>query len=180
MKLNIGCGSNKIEGYINIDTEESCQPDLIHDLMEKPLPYEDGTVEEILFFHCIEHIRKVLHQTILTEFQRVLTPSGRLYISYPNFWECAQRWKNNTGGERKFWEATLYGRQLYPADYHVAAMDPVELTDLLGKCGFTGMLSTPEVGETYNTITFAKKCAGGCDEYEELIQDDVRNMVISK
>ena len=178
MKLNIGCGSNKIDGYVNIDTEESCKPDLLHDLMEAPLPYEDGTVEEILFFHCIEHIRKCLHETVLNEFRRVLAPNGKLYISYPNFWECAQRWKNNTNGEKKFWEATLYGRQLYDADYHVAAMDPTELHDLLGRLGFKGMFSTPEPAEPYNTITFAKKSTDVCEAYEDLIQRDIREMVI--
>lgn len=180
MKLNIGCGSNKIAGYINIDTEESCEPDLVHDLMEKPLPFEDGSVDEILFFHCIEHIRKCLHEQVLNEFRRVLVPGGKLYISYPTFWECAQRWHNNTNGEKKFWEATLYGRQLYPTDYHVAAMDPIELHDLLGRLGFSGMFSTPEPAETYNTITFAKRSGVVCDAYEDLIKDDITNMVITQ
>lgn len=180
LKLNVGCGTNKIQGFINIDTEESCKPDLIHNIMEDPLPFPDGSAEEIVFFHCIEHIRKCYHRAVLTEFARVLKPGGKLYISYPNFWECAQRWKQNTGGMKKFWEATLYGRQLYPTDYHVCAMDPDELTDLLFSIGFASVFTKPELTETYNSITFAKKSGVACQEYETLIANDVKKMVVEQ
>jgi SAM-dependent methyltransferase len=180
VKLNIGCGSNKIEGFINIDTEESCHPDLIHNLMESPLPYENGSVDEIVFFHCIEHIRKIYHRGILLEFSRLLKYGGKLLISYPNFWECAQRWHQNTGANRKFWEATLYGRQLYETDYHVCAMNPDELCETLYTCGFENVSSYPEPLEIYNTITFATRANYQIPNYEDVIATDMRKMVIEQ
>lgn len=169
LQLNIGCGSNKIEGFINIDTEESCKPDLLHNIMEAPLPYEKGSVDKIVFFHCIEHVRKCYHRGILLEFHRVLKVDGILLISYPNFWECAQRWHENTGAQRRFWEATLYGRQLYETDYHICAMSPDELGETLYQSGFKNVKHTPELREIYNTITSAVNSSIVIPTYEEVV-----------
>jgi len=174
LALNIGCGSNKIEGYVNIDAEESCKPDIVHNMLEKALPYEDGTVDRIVFFHCIEHVRKGYHPGILAEFYRVLKVDGQIYISYPNFWECARRWHENSGALRKFWEATLYGRQLYETDYHVCAMNPDELGEMLNQCGFKNVVSRPEPKEPYNTITFALKGSNVIPSYEKMIADNIK------
>lgn len=175
LMLNIGCGSNKIEGYVNIDTEESCKPDLLHDILEKPLPYENGSVDRIVFFHCIEHVRKCYHRALLEDFYRVLREDGQIFISYPNFWECAQRWHNNTGAQRKFWEATLYGRQLYDTDYHVCAMNPDELGEMMNQIGYKNVTSRPEPHEIYNTITFALKGSIAIPKYEDVIATGIRD-----
>jgi SAM-dependent methyltransferase len=178
LRLNIGCGSVRIPGYINIDSEKSCKPDLILDVTKKILPYESDSVDEILFFHAIEHIKKHEHRKVLLNMARVLKIGGSLYISYPNFWECAKRWHSNTGGQRKFWEATLYGRQLYPGDYHVCAIDPDELTALLYECGFKNVVSKPEPIEVYNTVTVAIKSGPPIPSYETIIKQDVQSMVV--
>jgi SAM-dependent methyltransferase len=169
-KLNVGCGNNKIRGYINIDTEESCAPDLVHNLLEAPLPFADGSQDEIVFFHCIEHVRKCYHESILREFWRVLEPGGRLYISYPNFKECALNWINNKDANRSFWEATIYGLQRYETDYHVALMDPDELSELLLKIGFDHIGHIPELNELFNSITFARKSGRGALNHEQVIK----------
>ena len=32
LKLNLGCGSNKLLDYVNIDGEASCKPDVLHNI----------------------------------------------------------------------------------------------------------------------------------------------------
>lgn len=180
LKLNVGCGTNKIKGYVNIDRAKLCKPDLLLDITTRHLPYKVATVDEIVFFHCIEHIRKWLHRGVLQEFSRVLKPYGRLYISYPNFWECAKRWHDNENGQKTFWEATLYGRQLYPGDSHVCAMNPDQLTNTLYECGFHEVISNPESDEPYNTITSAIKKGPPIPSYETVVARDLQSMVINK
>jgi len=151
-KLNLGCGSNKLEGFINIDAEKSCKPDLIWDFATKSLPYRSNSIDEIVLFHCIEHIKKSLHYPLILEFWRLLKPKGRLLISYPEFIKCVNNWKRNYKGLRDFWEATLYGRQLYPHDAHVCIMNTPDFIELLRSVGFNEIVAKPELNEPYNTV----------------------------
>jgi hypothetical protein len=180
LKLNLGCGSTKLEGYINVDSEKSCKPDLICDFIKSPLPYKQNSIEEIVLFHTIEHIQKGYHQLLLERFYNLLVPGGKLYISYPNFWICAQYWKDNYQGKRDFWHATMFGRQLYPADFHVCAMDPKELEFTLKQIGFRDVRSKPEPQEVYNSITFAVAGEKTNFAYEDVVRDDLERMVVNK
>lgn len=47
MKLNLGCGSDYRQGYINVD-RISGVADVIHDLNEFPYPWPDNAADEIL------------------------------------------------------------------------------------------------------------------------------------
>ena len=61
MKLNLGSGRAKIEGYINLDISAECEPDIVHDF-RKGLPYPKETFDEIVMLHTIEHIEKKFHE----------------------------------------------------------------------------------------------------------------------
>jgi len=88
MKLNIGCGGDYREGYINIDfsnTRSDGEPikvDLVHDV-SKGLPYEDASVEEIVAHEFLEHQNRHQAVAFLKEFARVLKPGGLLDITVP-------------------------------------------------------------------------------------------------
>ena len=158
MKLNIGCGKSNYPGYINIDMEPSVKPDLIMDIRKDLLPYRDGCVDEILFIHTIEHIEKRYHYKILTEFRRVLSADGKLIIAYPEFLKCVENYKNNVSFRRDFWEATIYGRQLYPGDYHISLMDSELFVKELLEYGFDKIKYGPEpYPNEYNTILTCQK-----------------------
>jgi|SRR5215472_5687346 len=178
MKLNLGSGLSRFKGYVNVDSDRHCKPDLALDFVKRELPYADGSVEEILFFHCIEHIQKRYHHKVLAECSRVLKVGGELIITYPDFWECAQRWRKNMLGMRDFWEATLYGRQTSPQDFHVCAMNPDELKITLIECGFGLIETTPEPKEPYNMITKAIKKSKPAVTYEEVLGSDTRSMEV--
>src|ERR1700685_3625005 len=89
IRLNLGCGSQVIAGYIGIDCEKSAKPDVLLDFTKVPLPYKDCSVEEIVMFHTIEHIPKKFHRFIFQECFRVLKKGGQFLLSYPDFWICA-------------------------------------------------------------------------------------------
>lgn len=44
MKLNLGCGDKKYDGYVNVDLHGS--PDVTCDLSVFPWPFEDASAEE--------------------------------------------------------------------------------------------------------------------------------------
>jgi hypothetical protein len=172
LKLNLGAGSNKIKGYVNVDIEPSCKPDLICNFANEPLPYKDSTVDEILLFHCIEHIRKIFHPPLIMEFWRVLKPEAALLISYPEFEQCFMNWKNNYQGQRNFWEATMFGRQAFPSDFHVCAMHTPDFERLLIQNGFTNVVASPEPRQPHNTVISCQKGKKPVG-YEDVLKKDM-------
>jgi hypothetical protein len=39
LKLNLGCGYTRMDGYVNVDVSAACNPDLVADLEEVPWPW---------------------------------------------------------------------------------------------------------------------------------------------
>lgn len=82
MKLHLGCGYKKLPGYINCDISPEIKPDKIVDL-EKKLPFEDNSVEEIIIEHCLEHIKDIMG--IMKEFYRICKKGALIKIKVPYF-----------------------------------------------------------------------------------------------
>lgn len=103
-KIHLGCGSNILPSYQNID-KYNPKADIQADAKE--LPYPDNTVDEIFTAHMVEHISYSDFLKALQEWKRVLKKGGRLIIRCPNFEKCLQNWldanyekrwgKNNEG-----------------------------------------------------------------------------------
>jgi len=86
-KLHLGCGPNRLEGYINIDKFVEHPEVKQYDIFD--LPYEAGTVEEILSEHMLEHLSFEEEKLFWEECYRVLSPGGTLKIETPDFeWLC--------------------------------------------------------------------------------------------
>ncbi len=157
IQLNLGCGENKLEGFTNIDVEKSTKPDMLLNFISKPLPYKTGTVTRVVLFHTIEHICKRFHSKVLLEIHRVLKPTGRLIITYPEFTRCFARWESNANGLKDFWEKTLFGRQLFSSDFHVCIMHTPDFKLKLEECGFNAVKSSPEATQPHNTVITCTK-----------------------
>ena len=56
MKLNLGCGFNKQDGFLNVDKFNTCNPDLVMDMEVTPWEFNTDDVDEVLLNHCLEHI----------------------------------------------------------------------------------------------------------------------------
>lgn len=82
MKLDIGCGNYKKEGYIGVDIIKLPRVDIVCDI-QKGLPMiESNSVEEIYCSHVLEHILNL--EDVMREFHRVLKPDGKLIIRVPH------------------------------------------------------------------------------------------------
>jgi predicted SAM-dependent methyltransferase len=74
MKLNLGCGSNRLAGWENHDADVD---------ITKPLPWKSGTVDFILIEHCLEHVNGAQGYLFMEEALRILKPGGILRICVP-------------------------------------------------------------------------------------------------
>ncbi|MBV8654202.1 MAG: methyltransferase domain-containing protein [Alphaproteobacteria bacterium] len=86
MKLNLGCGQNKLPGYVNVDKYQTFAPDRVFDLEVFPWPFEDNSAQEIVMTHVLEHLgaETEIFLGIIKELYRVLTPGGKLDIKVPH------------------------------------------------------------------------------------------------
>ena len=84
MKLNLGCGSDIKQGYVNVDFRQLPGVDRVHDLSIFPWPFEDGSADEILMLDFLEHFPYRLTQMIMLECYRVLKPDGELVVQVPD------------------------------------------------------------------------------------------------
>lgn len=84
LKLHLGCGTNKLAGWVNIDSVKECQPDLIHDL-SRPLPYPDLSIDEILAEDLLEHFDKYLRFIVFYNWTRLLKVGGKVTLQVPDF-----------------------------------------------------------------------------------------------
>lgn len=85
IKLNLGCGYNKLDGYINVDQDPNCNPDVVANL-ETKLPFDDSSVDEIVLNHVLEHLGQQTDTflNIIKEFYRILSDQGQLKIVVPH------------------------------------------------------------------------------------------------
>ena len=74
--LNLGCGTRKLAGYVNIDIRKEIMPDLVHDIEGDGLPYESNSVEKVRAWDFLEHVAIGRTIFVIEEIWRVLRPGG--------------------------------------------------------------------------------------------------------
>ena len=81
LKIDIGCGSNKREGFIGIDYAKNPGVDFVLDLTNDPLPFGDRTVDHVFSSHFLEHVHAPNH--IFSEIGRVCRDGAKIEIWTP-------------------------------------------------------------------------------------------------
>jgi SAM-dependent methyltransferase len=102
-KLNVGCGRNIQQGWINLDSVPLPDVDIVCDLESvraNPIALPDGSVEQFLLSHVIEHVRDSLG--LMQELWRLATPGAIAVIRVPH------------GGSDDAWEDPTHVRAYFP------------------------------------------------------------------
>jgi len=134
MKLNLGCGKKRIEGWINCDLHDS---DMDMDI--RHLPFDDNSADEIMVIHCVEHFYVHEIMKILREWRRVLKPDGIIVLELP----CLDNILGHfmTGSTNKFTMQGLYGSPSSHKDgepaLHKWCWSKGKFRELLEDIGFT-------------------------------------------
>ncbi len=82
MKLHLGCGSNILDGYVNIDKFIKSNGVFNLDILE--LPYPDSSVDELLAEHVIEHLTFSEEKVFFSQALRLLKVGGVLKVEVPD------------------------------------------------------------------------------------------------
>jgi len=133
MKLHLGCGNKKIPGFINIDSRQEVNPDLIEDVSSLE-SITSNSVELIYACHVLEHFNRFKYKEVLKRWFDVLQPNGILRISVPDVEKVFEHYS-------KFKDLTvlkgfLWGGQTYNENFHYIGFDFKTLSNDLLELGF--------------------------------------------
>ena len=91
VRVNIGCGSRILDGWVNVDliardsTKEEMkgkEPDVLSDVRE--MPFHNEYADEAMAIHVLEHFHIWEAEDLLKEWIRILKPGGQLIIEVPD------------------------------------------------------------------------------------------------
>lgn len=84
MKLNLGAGDQKIEGYQSVDVAPECKPDFLLDITKFPWPWEENSIDGIMADNIMEHIEPKTFIKVMNECHRILKPGCQIWIRVPH------------------------------------------------------------------------------------------------
>lgn len=140
-KLHLGCGTIKLEGFVNIDIKKTAAADRIMDV--RKLDYPDNSVEIIYASHILEHFPPDKIEDILREWYRVLQKGGKAVIVVPNFDKFVSRYIFFRWIDRNKEKTNILLKELTAGepdynfeDYHKIIFNPEKFKNLVGAAGF--------------------------------------------
>lgn len=83
IKLNLGSGEFRKNGYINVDFGSVSDPDVVHDLNTFPYPFDSDYFDLVEADHVIEHLDDPF--AVMTEIHRITRNGGKVLIRTPHF-----------------------------------------------------------------------------------------------
>lgn len=124
MRLNLGCGSDIMPGFVNVDITRTADEVTVWDLDCAPWPFDAATCESVVAIDVFEHVDKPL--TFMNEAWRVLSPGGTLFMQTPHY-DAEHAFTDPT--HRRFptrftWDYWVPGTILHK--HHHAAYGPAE------------------------------------------------------
>lgn len=81
VKLNLGCGADVREDWINLDAAPGAGARYVD--LERALPFDRCSVHVVELCHVLEHV--VYWRQLLEECYRILVPQGEIRIRVPDF-----------------------------------------------------------------------------------------------
>jgi len=140
LKLNLGCGTNKLAGWDNHDADVD---------ITRRLPWANDSASHIFIEHCVEHVPYKAAIEFFKEAHRVLAPGGVLRVTVPSLEQIAccddadyhrftTKWQSFGSNKRGAMHAIIYAHghemvwnaQLLRDTLYFAAFDDVRLCKL--------------------------------------------------
>ena len=146
LKINLGSGHWKLEGWVNVDIDPDSEPDVLADL-SGPLPFEDGVAGFMHTEDFIDQLDLPGARRFLQECHRILAPGGVIRILTPDVEQLTRMYLESPGELLALWRENVP----VPLELETAAeilnlgmrfaghtflYDETTLSRLLQECGF--------------------------------------------
>jgi len=142
IKLHLGCGNRRKDGYINVDVFPGQNVDEVFSI--DSIPYDDNSVTAIYSEHVLEHLPFNRTEKAIKEFYRVLKEGAELHLKIPDLEQCCKQYVASAGDAFKRWwyKCTIYGIQQSQAgepdeaQIHKSGFSKDEIKIVLERNGF--------------------------------------------
>lgn len=86
LKLNLGCGDKRIEGFLNVDHSPECKPDKLLDLEVTPWDFPEDAASHVVMSHVLEHLGQTPRAflAIMQELYRICRNDAVVEITVPH------------------------------------------------------------------------------------------------
>lgn len=112
MKLNFGCGTKILNGFVNVDLQKAHGIDKSFDFEKFPYPFKDNTFDYIFADNVLEHLSPL--DKVVKELWRISKNGATIRIIVP-YW--------NSSGMHQDWT-------------HKNFMNEIAIKNLFGKAGY--------------------------------------------
>jgi SAM-dependent methyltransferase len=139
-RINLGCGFDHRDGYLNVDFQEFHNPDLTADVKDLSA-LADASFDEALANDVLEHLERGDVVPALREWRRVLAPGGSLHLRTPDVVGIgASIARRDEVAFHHLMVQGVFGTQAYQGDYHQAGFTDLTLIDQLFEAGYDRIL----------------------------------------
>jgi predicted SAM-dependent methyltransferase len=119
-RLNLGCGYDLREGFLNVDIHAFHKPDLIANVAQLGM-LPSGRYEEIIAQDVLEHLPRTSTVPVLQEWSRLLAVGGVIHLRVPSVIDLAELMKapeHQSIEQQELFVQCLFGTQAYTEDTH--------------------------------------------------------------
>src|SRR3989344_4898284 len=92
-RLNLGCGPDIKQGYVNMDVLKISGVDVVHNLNKFPYPFKNNEFDEVYASHVLEHLDDFI--IVMKELKRICKPGALIKIRGPHF-SCGVAYRDPT------------------------------------------------------------------------------------
>ena len=133
MRVNLGCGHQPLDGYVNADMRELPGVQVI--ATADAMPFEEGELAELFSSHTVEHFpQEQLERELLPYWVSLLAPGGELRMVLPDAGAMLDGFAAGTV-EWDVLRRVLYGDQEYEGDFHFSMYTADTLSKILSDAG---------------------------------------------
>jgi SAM-dependent methyltransferase len=166
-KLHLGCGSEYLKGYVNIDVEDwagIC--DMVANATHLPM-FPDNSVDHIFNHALLEHIPPWDTLPALQEWYRILRPGGTIQIEVPDLERIFEDWLvEGSLGEAEAINNIFGGNKspdkAYRAQDHLTGFTFGRLTKMMAQVGFEDCERLEHDTYHHILVVHARKPMGNC------------------
>lgn len=121
MKLHLGAGNKRIEGYINVDIMQTPAINIVDDV-SRLNKFENESADLIYACHVLEHFKRKEYFNVLKRWTEVLIPGGILRLSVPDFAKVVEVYQKGLFPLEKLL-GLIMGGQTYLYNFHYMIFD---------------------------------------------------------